>query len=153
MILAQLGSTRTICVAEQPYLGAKNYPSDASAKQQWIDRVASENNLTAKRISDLLERYGTEAEKIASQKDASKHVPLKTLPDYSLGEIEYIAENECIRHLSDMVRRRSVIAITGRVDQAVLIELVDIVGEVLNWDRQQCQTEVEIALKEVKARK
>lgn len=153
MILTQLGRKRIVCTAEQPYLGARNYPTDERAKKQWIDRVASENNLTGERVSDLLDRYGTEAEKIAAQKDSKKYAPLENLPDYSIGEIEYIAENECIRHISDLVRRRSVIAITGRAGEAVLKELVDVVGRVLNWNRRRRQTEVEIALKEVKSRK
>jgi len=153
MILAQLGKKRIVDTAQRPYLGARNYPADESAKQQWIAKVASANNLKAERVSDLLERYGTEAERIASQKDSTQHVPLKSLPDYSTGEIEYIAENECIRHISDLVRRRSVIALTGRADEAVLKELVDVVGGVLDWDRQRCETEVAMALKETKAGK
>jgi glycerol-3-phosphate dehydrogenase len=153
MILTHLGRERIVCTAERPYLGAGNYPSDELAKKQWIDRVASENNLKGERVSDLLDRYGTEAEMIAAQKDGKEYTPLENLPDYSIGEIEYIVENECIRHLSDLVRRRSVIAITGRASEAVLTELADVVGRVLNWNRQRRQTEVEIALKEVRSRK
>jgi glycerol-3-phosphate dehydrogenase len=153
MILTQLGRSRIVNTAERPYLGARNYPKDEHAKKQWIDRVASENNLAGERVSDLLDRYGTEAEKIAAQKDGKEYAPLENLCDYSIGEIEYIVENECIRHLSDLVRRRSVIAITGRAGEAVLTELADVVGRVLNWNRQRRQTEVEIALKEMRSRK
>ena len=107
----------------------------------------------AERLNDVRDRYGTEAEKIAAQKDSKEYAPLESLPDYSVGEIEYIAENECIRHISDLVRRRSVIAITGRASEAVLKELVDVVGRVLNWNQRRRQAEVEIALEDVASRK
>jgi len=73
---------------------------------------------------------------------------LVNLPDYSIAEIEYIAANECIRHLSDLVRRRSIITILGRAGVAALKELADIVGGVLGWDRQRQEAEVQLALKE-----
>lgn len=147
-ILAELGKTRTVSTEERPYLGARKYPADDSAKQGWINRVAGANALEPKRVADILERYGTQAEKIASEKDAAKHVPLTNLPDYSIGEIEYIAENECIRHLSDLARRRSIITIIGKATEAALGELADIVGGVLDWDDRRRKKEVDLALKE-----
>ncbi len=147
-ILAELGRTRNVSTLQRTYLGAKGYPADEPAKQNWIDRVAGANDLAPERVADLLDRYGALAEEIASRKDSAKRVPLVNLPDYSVGEIEYIAENECIRRLSDLVRRRSIITILGRAGEAALKELADIVGGVLGWDRQRQEAEVQLALKE-----
>jgi len=147
-ILAELGKMRNVSTLERTYLGAKGYPADESAKQNWIDRVAGANGLACEHVADLLNRYGAMAEEIASRQDSAKRAPLVSLSDYSIAEIEYIAENECIRHLSDLVRRRSIITILGRAGEAALKELADIVGGVLGWDRQRQEAEVQMALKE-----
>ncbi len=145
--LSRLGKTRTVSVAERPYLGAVNYPAGAAAKQSWIDRVASANNLEHDRVMDLLERYGTEAEKIASE---TNHTLLKNLSDYSIGEIEYIAENECILHLTDITRRRSIITITGKGQKPALEEIAKVAGNILGWDSERQNQEAEQAYKEQK---
>jgi len=142
--LAQLGKTREVSITERPYLGARNYPQDEAAKQSWIDRVASANDLEHDRVMDLLERYGTGAEKIAAETD---HTLLKNLSDYSIGEIEYIAESECILHLSDITRRRSIITITGRGQKPALEELAQVAGNLLGWDGERQNKEVEQAHK------
>jgi glycerol-3-phosphate dehydrogenase len=147
-ILPELGKTRTVSITERPYLGAVNYPADEAAKQSWIERVAAANNLEQNRVSDLLERYGTEAEIIASE---TNNTPLKNLSEYSIGEIEYITKNECISHLSDITRRRSIITITGRGQKPALDEMAQIVGDILGWDTERQSQEAEQAYKEQNA--
>ena len=145
MILAELNKSRTTDLTEHPYLGAKNYPADDNAKKQWIETLCRRYNLTPERATNLLDRYGTEAEKIASQ---NNHTTLSNLPDYTIGEIEHIAQNECIHNLSDITRRRSVITLTGRAKKTALEELAQIAGNILDWNRQRQNQEVEIALTE-----
>jgi len=147
-ICAELGKKRTVSTEERPYLGAMGFPADESARQDWIDKVAAQNDLTTEHVANLLERYGVIAEKIASQEGAAKRAPLEHLSDYSIGEIEYIAANECILHLSDVVRRRSIITLVGRSTEAALSELAGIVGGVLGWDDRRRREEVALALKE-----
>ncbi|MCF7955203.1 MAG: glycerol-3-phosphate dehydrogenase/oxidase [Phycisphaerae bacterium] len=147
-VLGQLKKTRTVSVAERPYLGAVNYPADDAAKQAWIERVAAANNIEQKRVEDLLERYGTEAEKIAS---GTNNTPLENLSEYSVGEIEYIAENECVEHLADITRRRSIITITGKGQKPALEEMAKIAGNILGWDTERQSMEVEMACKDQKA--
>lgn len=143
-VLAQLKKTRVVSVAERPYLGAVNYPADEAAKQAWIERVAAANNLQQGRVTDLLERYGTEAEKIASE---TNNTPLENLSEYSVGEIEYIAENECIEHLLDITRRRSIITITGKGQKSALEEIAKVAGNILGWDAERQNMEVDQASK------
>ena len=147
-ILPELGKTRKNSIAERPYLGAVDYPADDEAKQSWIERVASENNLKNQRVAELLERYGTQAEKIASETD---NTPLENLSEYSVGEIEYITQNECVEHLSDITRRRSIITITGRGSKPVFEEIARIAGNILGWDNRRQTKEVDKAFLEQKA--
>jgi len=152
-ILAQLSKTRRVSTEDRFYPGAQDYPSGESEKTQWIQRVAAANDLDEERVANLLARYGTEAEALAQEKDKSWRVPLQNLPDYTVSEIAYLAENECIRHLSDLVRRRSIITLLGQANEATLAELAGIVGTVLDWDQEQRQAEIALALREATDRK
>jgi len=152
-ILTQLGKTRGVSTEERCYPGAQDYPIEESEKTQWIQRVAAANDLEEERVADLLARYGTKAEVLAQEKDKSWRIPLQSLPQYTVGEVAYLAENECIRHLSDLVRRRSIITLMGQANETTLHELAGIVGAVLNWDEGQRQDEVNLALREARDRK
>jgi len=152
-ILAQLGMSRTMSTEDLSYRGAKDYPADESERHSWIQRVALANDLEEKRVADLLDRYGTDAEQFAQEEGASWRTALQSLPDYTVGEIEYLAEKECVRHLSDLVRRRSVITMLGQATEAALAELVEIVAPVLEWDERQRDEEIKLALREATDRK
>ena len=64
-----------------------------------------------------------------------------------------LAANEQVLHLSDLVRRRSVITLLGRASEPALAELAGIVGDVLGWDASRREQEVDLALREAKGRK
>jgi len=149
-ILSQLGKSRIKSTGERPYLGAKDYPADKAAKIQWIQKVVAAGAVDKTYVEQLFKRYGTEAEKLAGNQDASWQTPLKTLPNYSIGEVEHITQTECILHLSDLVRRRSVITFLGQATENVLQELAEIMGPNLCWDEPQRKHEIEMALTEAK---
>jgi len=98
-------------------------------------------------MARLLERYGTLAEKIVVEKKAAM-TPLQSLSDYTVGELQYIAEQECVRHLSDIVRRRSIVTLLGLAREEVLKEMAEIAGNVLDWDELRKKEEIALALKE-----
>ncbi|MCX6878053.1 MAG: glycerol-3-phosphate dehydrogenase/oxidase [Verrucomicrobia bacterium] len=152
-LLARLGMSRLVSTRERAYFGVAGYPIGAAAKQQWIARVAAANGLAAARVATLLERYGTEAERLAQQPEPAWRLALKALPDFTVGEIRMIAREEQVLHLSDLVRRRSVITLLGRAGETALTELAEIVGDVLGWDAQQRRREVGLALSEANGRK
>ncbi len=152
-LLVRLGKSREVSTREKAYYGAEGYPKGAAEKQQWIGRVAAANGLASERAASLLERYGTEAERLAQRRDPEWLMPLKALPDYTVGEIRMIAESEQVLHLSDLVRRRSVITLLGRASEPALTELAEIVGDVFGWDAERRKQEVDLALSEAKGRK
>jgi glycerol-3-phosphate dehydrogenase len=149
-ILDQLGRARAASTQDRPYLGAQDYPADKAAEAQWIQRVARDSHTDEAYMTHLFKRYGTEAETLAKYQDESWQTPLKTLPDYSTGEVAYLTQTECILHLSDLVRRRSVITLLGHATEGVLQELADIMAPTLGWDELQRKHEIELALTEAK---
>lgn len=152
-LLPRLGRSRAVSTRDKAYHGAEGYPKGDAEKLQWIGRVAAANGLSPERVDALLERYGTEAERLAQRRESEWQMPLKALPDYTVGEIRMIAESEQVLHLSDLVRRRSVITLLGRASETALSELAGIVGDVLGWDADRRKQEVDLALREAKGRK
>jgi len=78
---------------------------------------------------------------------------LRTLPDYTAEEIRTIAQQELIVHLSDLMRRRSVITLLGQATEATATELAAIVGDALGWDEPTRQREIRLALQEAQGRR
>jgi len=149
-VLTQLGRSRVVSTEERLYPGAEGYPQEDAARDEWVQRVADAHGIDRAQVAVLLERYGTRAEQLAAEADESWRDPLKSLPDYTVGEIRHLAESECVLHLSDIVRRRSLITLLGQSTEAVLEELAGIAGSVLGWDDQRRREEIEQASAEAR---
>jgi glycerol-3-phosphate dehydrogenase len=152
-LLARLGKRRLASTRERVYPGAQGYPRGEAEKRQWIGRVAAANGLATERVAALLMRYGTAAECLAQRREPQWRMPLDALPEYTVGEIRMITECEQVLHLSDLVRRRSVITLLGQANETALAELAGIVADVLGWDAARCEQEVALALREARGRK
>jgi len=151
-ILARLGRERRCRTDDMPIGGGKGCPVGDEQRKQYIARLAGQTGLSETRIADLLTRYGARAEEFAgaATDGAGDQAPLKTLPDYSVGEIRRIAAGEYVHHLDDLVCRRSVIALLGRATEPALTELAEIAGEVLGWDAARRKAEIARALDELR---
>lgn len=152
-ILKRMEKSRLISTRDRCYPNAEGYPKGEEAQRQWISRVSAASGLAAARVAVLLERYGTAAEALAQRREPEWRQPLATLPTYTVGEIRMIAVSEQVLHLSDLVRRRSVITLLGQSTEPALAELSGIVGEAVGWDEDRRRQEVGLALREAKGRK
>ncbi len=148
LILPALKKSRSVSTAERPYPCAEDFPVGEPAQKLWTQRVAASSGLDEKQVANLLARYGTATESLLGEDPAAWRQPLQSLPDYCVGEIRFIARHECICHLSDIVRRRSIITILGAAGNAALQEIADIAGDILGWDGERRRTEIEMAAKE-----
>jgi glycerol-3-phosphate dehydrogenase len=166
-VLARLGQARKCSTDATPIGGGQDCPAGDQQRKQFIARVAGQTGLAETRVADLLTRYGSHAETYARQaasgntdagagaaaKDPQTDwddTPLKTLPDYSVGEVRRIAAEEYVQHLDDLVCRRSVIALLGRATEPALTELAQIAGEALGWSAARQAAEVNRALEELR---
>jgi len=149
-ILARLGAARRCSTERVPIGGGKGFPETAAQKAAWIARVAGASGLDEARVRALLDRYGTSAESYATGAGAEDERPLASLPDYTAGEITRIATDEYVEHLTDIVCRRSTIALLGQADRPVLSELAGIAGAALGWDRARQDKEIELALDDLR---
>ncbi len=140
-------STRTLTIG-----GGKDYPTDDRARAAWVAKNAKETGLAAERVETLLQRYGTTALPII-QDEAKVGVTL--LPDtdsISRAEIAWIARNELVVHLSDVVLRRTTLAIDGALSNANLAAIGDILSVEFGWDAERKAREIEAVTVELSKR-
>jgi glycerol-3-phosphate dehydrogenase len=108
------------------------------------------------RLLSLTERYGTGADRVAAYMQAGDadtqsgdadtqlgiDQSLASLPSYSRREIEFIARNERVLHLDDLILRRTLIGLLGEATPPVIEELAAIVAPILHWTPQTAAAEV-----------
>ncbi len=145
-LMARLDAQRKCSTAQLPIGGGRDFPADPSRRAEWIRRVAQKTGLAEPRVTTLLERYGTSAETYAASATAEQERPLKSLPSYTVGEIQQIVADEYVEHLGDLVCRRSLIALLGDAREPVLRELAGIAAPLLHWDDARKEQEVKSAL-------
>ena len=73
---------------------------------------------------------------------AEKDVSLESNPDYSRREMEFIASQEKVVHLDDVLLRRSMLAMLGHVTRAALEEVANVLARPLGWDGARVDAEV-----------
>jgi glycerol-3-phosphate dehydrogenase len=90
----------------------------------------------------LFERYGTRAETIATYMNGGTDFIVKGLPDFSLREIVFLVQHEKVCHLDDLLLRRSMLAMLGRVTLEMTEELARVIGNTLGWNEEKKAAEV-----------
>ncbi|MCV3738991.1 glycerol-3-phosphate dehydrogenase/oxidase [Rhizobium sp. TRM96647] len=126
-------STRDLAIG-----GGKDFPPGPAERAEWAREVASKTGRPQERVEELLSRYGTTARSILSHR--SPYSDLERLPDatgYSLAEIDWIARNEFVEHLGDIVLRRTTLAIQGALTAADLAAIATVAGAALGWDTER----------------
>lgn len=125
-----------------PIGGGRGYPVKAEDINRVVDGIAAWTGLSAARVTVLFERYGMRAEQVAGFIGRGEDAPLKSLPSYSRGEISFLAQHEKIIHLDDLLLRRSMLAMLGRLTREAVIEIADALGDSLSWRNEQKESEV-----------
>jgi len=105
--------------------GGRDFPEQHEAKEKWISKRV-QPALPASRLEQLLERYGTNADRVIPYLIRPDNQSLKNHPQYSTGEIQYIIENEIVEHLDDLILRRTSLALRGDLSRELLQELSEI---------------------------
>ncbi len=143
-ILKRMGASRKTTTRAMPIGGGKDFPTTATARAEWLKRESAETGLDIPRLDQLLTRYGTKAREIARHR--GKWTDRDRLPDstdHSLAEIDYILQNEGVEHLSDIVMRRTTLAITGSLTLNDLQWIAADVAVMRGWDETRVSAEIE----------
>lgn len=144
--LAFLGRARQKSTRELPIGGGRNFPRTPDEMKKYVDGLCAWTGLSAERVRVLCERYGTRAESVAMFISKQADQPLKSLPDFSRREIAFLCQQEHVVHLDDLLLRRTLLAMLGRLTRSAVDELADTANEPLGWGGEQKKAEVTRAL-------
>lgn len=142
-VLAQLSVERQTDTYDKPIGGGLNYPITDADRQAWINTLQGSSKLEKDRIVTLLNRYGTRSAALIEYLQAQQDTPLQHNADYSEREIEFIAKHERVSHLSDLVLRRTSLAMLGNITIPLLHELASIIAPILEWSNDDMRDEID----------
>jgi glycerol-3-phosphate dehydrogenase len=143
--LTLLGKPRLVSTVVLQIGGGFDYPRDDKSRDAMFGRIGT-------RGSELLDRYGTTALIVRKFADTMQDRPLSSLPGYRSGEIAYICAHENVRHLSDLLLRRTAITIEGLLTPKAIHETATIAAEVPGWNRIRTKAEIDHAKAELACR-
>jgi glycerol-3-phosphate dehydrogenase len=126
-VLAHLGVMRRVSTEKLAIGGGLNYPSTATAQQEWISQ--HKKSLSSERAEQLLKRYGTFAKEIIDDLESFGDEPLQNAPHYSRGEIISLINREQVTTVSDITHRRTDLAFTGALTDQGVKEIEQILSE------------------------
>ncbi|MEC5183086.1 glycerol-3-phosphate dehydrogenase [Cryobacterium sp. MP_3.1] len=147
-ILTLLGVPRTVSTEGLAIGGGKGYPATPAAHTVWL--AANGDEVGRPRAQALLTRYGTRAGAIIDFLTEAPDAPLSHNPLYTRREIEYLAREESVTHLIDLLLRRTSLAFVGGLTVALLDELAGVLAPVLGWDAATSADEVAQASRELR---
>ncbi len=142
-VLGRLNRERKLSTRELAIGGGREFPRNQAARQQWLQEVHARTGVAVDRLAVLLDRYGTRAADVAAFIAAGDDAPLAARADYSRREIAYLAQEEMIVHVDDLLLRRSLLAMLGQLSLPLVQELAEVLGEALGWSAEQVQAELE----------
>lgn len=143
-VLAELGMNRKVSTAQLAIGGGAGFPDSEDGVQRWIKGHMSDRR-DADRTAGLLIRYGTRAEEVIRFLDSGNGTVdrlLHSTRELSVRELEYMAQNEQIGHLVDVLIRRTSLAFRGLVTGELLNEVADILSGPLGWDTATRASEI-----------
>ncbi len=141
--LAHFGKPRQKSTEDLPIGGGHGYSPDENEQKRQIEGFAAWTGLSRERLQTLYERYGSRTEAVATFINRATDAPLKTLPEYTRREIAFLAQSEKAIHLDDILLRRTMLAMLGRLTKDNVEEIADAMGAALGWSVEQKNAEVE----------
>lgn len=145
--LEYLGKPRLKSTEDLPIGGGRGYAADEAEQKRQIDGFAAWTGLSKERLQTLYDRYGSRTESVATFINRIPDEPLKTLPEITRREIAFLVQNEKAVHLDDILLRRTMLAMLGRLTRERMEEIADAMGAVLGWNVEQKNAEVGRALR------
>jgi glycerol-3-phosphate dehydrogenase len=141
-----LGVKRTKNTHSLAIGGGRGYLPDAGDLQKQVESLSAWTGVARERLVELFKRYGTRAEAIATFMNGGTDRLLRTLPDYSMREIIFLATHEKIHHLDDFILRRSMLAMLGLLTREMVDEIAGVLANALGWSNEERKAEVERTL-------
>jgi glycerol-3-phosphate dehydrogenase len=144
-VLSRLGKARCVSTRDLPIGGGRGFPTDEAERERWIGQAARQTGVGVDRARVLLDRYGSTARLVLEHEAEFGSKPLADAPDYTIAEVDWIARNECVVQLEDVVIRRTALAVTGKLSGRDLERIAEVAGAALGWSDERRAAELRSA--------
>ena len=142
-----LGIKRNKGTQDLPVGGGRNYPRTSEERAKYINGLAAWTGLSREHLETLFDRYGTRTETIAEFMKLSPDASMPSLPGYSKRELLFLVQQEKAAHLDDLLLRRTMLAMLGKLSRDAVVECANLMAESLGWSLEQKNAEVERTLR------
>ncbi len=140
--LARLGTGRRTSTKHLAIGGGRGLDVTPGSVNALTASIVSATGLPEEVVARLVGRYGSGAGAIAAAVAVGPDRAVAGAPTYSSAEIVWLACNERVERLEDIVLRRTLIAFEGLAVPEVLADLADILAVTLGWNRARRDAEV-----------
>jgi glycerol-3-phosphate dehydrogenase len=138
-VLEALQAPRRCGTADLGIGGGRNFPDQQGALEETL---AATCGVASDRAAHLAAVYGTRAaDALGFCAGCADDQPLRPGAPETAAEIAWLIRNEHVVHLSDIVLRRTPLAITGRIDTTLINRVADIAAQELGWTEDQTAQE------------
>ncbi|WP_210272631.1 glycerol-3-phosphate dehydrogenase/oxidase [Chthonobacter rhizosphaerae] len=141
--LGRLGLPRTRSTKSLKIGGGVGFPANPDDQTAWIEAAARDTKCAVARMQVLAYRYGVRARAIAEIEVRPGQQTSWLAPNYSEAEVRWVAREERVSRLEDVVLRRTLMAFEGATDRHTLERVASAVGAELGWATERQQAEVE----------
>lgn len=147
-VLAFLGRKRLTGTMNSPIGGGRNFPTGAGRLPALL---SAQFSIDRRRAEHLALAYGTRAlELMGFCRGRVDDVPLSEKSPITAAEILWLIRSEHVRHLTDLILRRTTLTITGLIDVDLIDATLGVAARELGWsstraavERQQLTQELE----------
>ncbi len=139
-VLEELGKPRISSTLEMPIGGGRAYPENQA---DWVSQTTHKYEVSDERADHLLDHYGSNAVAVLEAcSEVSNDAEISPDCPYTATEIVHLIQNERVVHLSDIVLRRTALAITGQVSLEIIERIAAIMADKLGWDEETSNQEI-----------
>ena len=132
--LALLGVERRTDSRCRPIGGGDAFPLGAEGQAAFAESLRQRFDISAERVAHAVAHYGSGAAKVLQFcADAGADAALAEGCSYSEAELRYLIRSEYVCELSDLLQRRTSLAITGEISSSIVSRAAALLAEELGW--------------------
>jgi glycerol-3-phosphate dehydrogenase len=147
VVLGYLGRKRMRDTLKLPIGGGAGFPKTAS---DLAHDLAERHRIGPERAGYLVDAYGTRADQVLqfclTREDDT---PLDQACQITVAEIVFLLRHEFVVELSDILLRRTALAIRGEVSTALIRRIVEIAATELRWSGDHAMQKAEAFIEEL----
>lgn len=137
-VLTELGRQRVASTVGVRIGGGNGYPRTPRRRMEWLRQNVGDTE----RGRTLFVRYGTRAAEVAAFIDDGDDTQIVG-DALSTRELAWMVEREQVRHVADVIFRRTSLAFTGDADAAAVQAIAEALAPLLGWDAARIESEIE----------